>query len=151
MDGLKADRDLDVPSMLQEKFGKEIKHAEITPLAQRLRKWLSDDLVCIQKKHLTDTYGETLVLLATFMDPRFTHDIMFTAIVQSTVEAEMVKLAVRRSEAYPDALAEMMVEKETAVEDVSAADIVAELEKAGRGRTWSGSRQGEGEGFFFPR
>ena len=90
-----------VPSEIAESCGQFINIKDLLPMAERLRVWLRADLELTKRKHLEGTTGLCLLQVAAYLDPRF-KQAKYAGIVNTTgTRAEIKKLAVQRTEAYP--------------------------------------------------
>ena len=145
---------LPVPAELRDRHGAVVLAARLVTTAKHLRIWLIEDLHRTQEKHLLGTTGHGVLLMASFLDPRFKQHQRY-APAEHVADARMhiVKCAVQAATSRPE-LVKARANRQAACDLdpnnrplIALAEPVPELEHArGRGRARGGRGAPRGRG-----
>ena len=90
-----------IPLEVRSRYGDDIKVADLSAYAKRLRVWLRKDITATLAKHLEGTSGDSLLNVASYLDPRFKERKYASGKKLEEARKEVKRLAVQFCEEYP--------------------------------------------------
>lgn len=96
-----------IPRALRDEFGPDMQVKYVVLVARYLREWLRRDLEMIKAKPIAGTSAHSLLLVASYSDPRHQQRKYTSRAEVEETKKEIIALAVHRADTYPQ-LAELM-------------------------------------------